>query len=163
NPTTQAVYLDISGDAGTPSALTVGNITVGNGGLIVLDPAPHLPVSGSSGPEAGTIAQLSGTTLNAGSNGTVMLNGVITANAGADAIGTSSTPVKVTAGTVVATTNLGNIWVTDTIAGKFSASVIEQASGQTVSSGGPSVNFTTTSGALTVASAANTLVPASLI
>ncbi|MEI6234807.1 MAG: autotransporter-associated beta strand repeat-containing protein, partial [Planctomycetota bacterium] len=163
-PTTQAVYLDISGDAGTPSVLTVGNITCGNGGLIVIDASPHAAnTTVTSGPEAGAISQLTGTAINAGATGTVMLNGVITANAVADAIGTAALPVNVTAGNVIATTNLGNMYIQNSIACNVSAAVTQVAASQAVIANGPAINVTTTTGAITVVSAANSLVATTII
>ena len=149
-PTTQAVYLDISGDAGTPSMLTVSSISVGDGGMIVVDAAPHGPTSSNNGPEAGQVIQWSGTSLNAGVDGTVVLDGVITAATAGDAIGSQSVPISVLAGTVVATTNFGNIWVSDSVAGTFAATTTELATGQTATTGGPSINLSTSSGDLTV-------------
>ena len=150
-PATQAVYIDIGGDAGNPSLLTVSDITVGDGGMIVLDAAPRGPAAGLGGPEAGVILQAAGTALNAGPTGTVVLNASITAATTADAIGTAAQPVVVTAGTVVATSNFGRVYVTDAVAGNFTVTVTQLATGQTATTGGPSVNLATTAGALTIA------------
>ncbi|QEL17930.1 YDG domain-containing protein [Limnoglobus roseus] len=142
-PATQAVYLDISGDTGTPSALTVGNITVGNGGRIVIDAIPNGVVN-----EAGKIVMAAATNvLSAGTTGTIDLNAAITAATVADVIGTSAIPVKVAGGNVVVGANFGNAYVTGTAATGFAATGTATVTQTTT---GGSLNFSTTAGVLTV-------------
>src|SRR5207253_141288 len=40
-PTTQAIYLDISGDPGAPATITLGNLKTGNGGKIIATAIPN--------------------------------------------------------------------------------------------------------------------------
>ncbi|MBO0698235.1 MAG: hypothetical protein J2P46_07565, partial [Zavarzinella sp.] len=143
-PTTQAVYLDISGDQGNPSKLTVGNITTGDGGRIVLNSIPN-----GIAAEAGLIA-MAGTanSLNAGATGTVELIAGITATTVADDVGTSATPVKVGGGNVVANVNFGNINITGTATTGFTLGETAAVANQTAA---PTANLVTTAGTLTVA------------
>ena len=61
DPSTQAVYLDIAGDVANASNLSVGNITVGDGGRIVINAIPD----GLSS-ESGQILNAGNAILNAG-------------------------------------------------------------------------------------------------
>jgi autotransporter-associated beta strand protein len=148
-PTTQAVYLDISGDAGTPSRLVLGNITTGNGGRIVANAIPN-----GIALEAGVITSASDTNrLNAGANGVIQLTAGITASAVVDAIGTTSLPITVTGGTVVATSNYGNINVVSDSAYKVSALTTVTGS----QAGLPTTTLKSTAGILTVDAATSTV------
>ena len=124
-PTDQAVYLDISGDVGTPSALTVGSITAGNGGRIVLNATPNAYRTDVTEGEAGAVAMAgSANVLDAGAAGTVELVGRITATTVANDIGTAATPIKVAGGTVVTNSNFGNTFVTGTGATSFNPTLV---------------------------------------
>ncbi|MFO0796528.1 MAG: tandem-95 repeat protein [Gemmataceae bacterium] len=154
-PTTQAVYLDIEGDAGTPSALTVGSIRTGDGGRIVVNSTPRAYWTSGVEEAAGRVVPAAATNLlDAGPTGTVELIGRITATVAADAVGTAALPVRVAGGTVVVHNNGGNVYVTG--AADTSVNVTTQAdvSGQT---GALNLALATEAGALTVASAIGTL------
>src|SRR5262245_27627223 len=142
-PATQAVYLDISGDSGTPSLLSVGSVTTGNGGRIVLNAIPN-----GIGAEAGRVALADAANLlDAGLAGTVELVSGITATATADAVGSSSTPVRVAGGDVLVTSTFGNVFITGTGATDFTVTdgVLASQMGA-----GPTVGLKTTAGALTI-------------
>jgi len=142
-PNTQAVYLDISGDTGNPSVLSVANVTTGDGGRIVLNAIPN-----GIAAEAGRIILSDATNLvSAGPTGTVELVTGITAAAAADAVGVSATLVRVAAGTVVVNSTFGNVNLVGTGPTAFAVSDGALAS-QTGT--GPAVNLTTAAGAMTV-------------
>lgn len=149
-PATQAVYLDISGDAGTPSPITLGSITTGDGARVVVNAIPN-----GIAAEAGSIAMASATNLiDAGPTGTIALTAGITATTVANAIGTPGLPIRVAGGTVVASGNFGTVNVIGTAATNMSASVTKTAT-QTATTNGPAVNLSTTAGVLTINSASS--------
>ena len=132
-----AVYLEDYSTTGTHSGdLTVGSITVGNGGSITATTDPTLGVYDAPA-TAGSADILEGSTnpvLDAGTNGTVNLiaqeqSGTTLDDVGG--VGANGSPILVSAGNVVVTddTSAGvadgidnnSIWVTDAIAGNFSA------------------------------------------
>jgi autotransporter-associated beta strand protein len=149
-PTTQAVYLDISGDAGTPSTITLGSITAGNGARIIVNAIPN-----GIAAEAGTIAMAGpDNVVDAGTTGTIVLTAGITDtanNPAASAIGTPAVPVNVAGGNVVISSNLGNVNVSSTTDASMTTTVTAQ-SGQ-ASSAPPTVSLATTSGVLTIPAA----------
>ncbi|HZZ80061.1 MAG TPA: autotransporter-associated beta strand repeat-containing protein, partial [Gemmataceae bacterium] len=147
-PTTQAVYLDISGDQGTPAILTVGSIKTGDGGMIVLEGIPH-----GIAAEAGKVVQAAGAVFDAGATGTVLFDVGITATAVADAIGASANPISVSAGNVVVNSNWGNVYITDAIDGGFTTAITNAVSGQTGT--GPSLNLASTAKLTIAADTAN--------
>ncbi len=149
-PTDQAVYLDISGDAGTPSTITLGSITAGDGGRIVVNAIPYANLFAPETDAGHLVMAGPANVLNAGPTGTVELVGRISATAVADAIGTAATPIAVTAGTVVTNSNYGNVYVTDSVAASISSTIMINTDGATGQTGAPSLNFTTTAGALTI-------------
>ena len=164
NATASAVVIEgfhdpISGntDAGVVS---VGNVTVGNGGTITVDTVPYDMTNSGLVGQGDIVAPSTSTVLNAGASGTVNL--IATSMAGlsaTSAVGISTLPITVTAGTVNVTANVGTLsgstsyadsaYVTDTIAGNFTATT-----GSTSPSG--NIALTTTSGALTVNGATST-------
>ncbi len=150
--TDQAVYLDISGDPGTPSIITLGNITTGDGGRIVVNAIPYANLATGAETDAGKIVMASTTNvLNAGPTGTVELVGRISASTAADAIGTAAAPISVTAANIVTNSNYGNVYVTNSVAGTVASSTLAvNTDGATGQTGAVSLNFATTSGALTV-------------
>ena len=139
-PTTQAVYMDIGGGTSGPGLIVASNITVGNGGRVVLN---GRLCSGAT--ESGTITMVCASdSINVGSTGTLELDAISqVTTAPADYIGTSAIPIKVAGGNVVINSQYGNVWVTGTAATNFSAAFTSIA-GQT---GSPTLNLTTTSGA----------------
>ena len=149
-PATQAVYLDISGDQGTPSVLVVGNITTGDGGRIVLNAIPN-----GIGSEAGQIyTPVPSIVLDAGPTGTIELTAGISATVAADAIGISGQPIAVAGGNVIINDNYGNVYVVGASATTFSLAGTASVAGQTSTI---AVNLSTTTGTLTVASAGITI------
>ena len=147
-PTDQAVYVDISGDAGNPSTITLGNITTGNGGRIVANATPNAYLSTTPEPEAGIIAMAAeDNVLNAGAAGTVELVGRITTTTVANAIGSAALPIKVAGGTVITNSNYGNTFATGTAAATFTPTQQATETGQTAAA---SLNLATSAGPLTV-------------
>ena len=134
NTTSNAALINLYGDPGTPSIITLANVAVGNGGTITVDDSPEA--------EAGIIVALPGTKLDAGLTGTILLNTAYTTGSG-DAVGTSATPLDVVAGNVGFLTVNGNIWINDDNAANVA--------GNNAGTGG-STNITTLAGTLTVAS-----------
>ena len=145
-PTTQAVYLDISGDPGTPSALMLSSIKVGDGGRIVASADPN----GISN-EAGAIAMAgSADVLDAGPTGTIDLGVGLTSAAAADALGTAALPIVVAGGNVLVADNYGNMYLTGNSAASFAVAISGSLNGQT---GSAAINLSTAAGALTIAQA----------
>jgi hypothetical protein len=143
NQSTQAVYLDISGDQGTPSAMTVANITTGNGGRIVIDAIPN-----GIAAEAGEISMASASdSLNAGTNGTVELIASISATTIANSIGSPTTPIQVAGGNAVVENNFGNVYVTGAADTNFSVATTASVASQTAPS---TISLATSAGVLTV-------------
>ena len=160
NTSASAVVVEgfhMAGNGTAAGVTTVNNITVGNGGTITVSTVPFTLPTG----QGSIAASSSASVLNAGPNGTVTF--IATTMAGnssnTTAVGTATTPITVTAGTVNITANTGtftsatafadSVYVTDTIAGNFTATT-----GATSPSG--SINLTTTNGVLTVNGAINT-------
>ena len=140
-----------AGNGTNAGTVTVNNVTVGNGGTIIVSGVPATLPSGQ-----GTIlASSASSLLNAGANGTVkfIATTVASTTTSSAAVGTTSIPMKVTAGNVIVVANSGvvagltsypdNVYITDTIGANFSATT-----GSTSPSG--SINFTTTTGMITV-------------
>ncbi|MDY3555463.1 Ig-like domain-containing protein, partial [Gemmata sp. JC717] len=147
----QAVYIDFEGDAGSPSAITLGNITTGDGGRIVVNSSPRAYLSTGAEEAAGRVlAASNGNLLDAGPNGTIELIGRITATTAADAIGTSATPIRVAGGSVIVNSNFGNVYVTGTAATAFTSATAANLTGQ---SAAVNTTLATAVGALTVAGA----------
>ena len=136
NTTAAAVYIDGNSTTGTlGGALTVGDITVGDGGTITVTAAGLYD----------TIAQVSGTTLDAGPTGTVVLRAKVSPTL-ADAVGTSTASIETAAGNIVATASDGNIYVNNNQAGSFTASTTT----------GGAITLSTSAGVLTVGGPINT-------
>ncbi|WP_020473898.1 Ig-like domain-containing protein, partial [Zavarzinella formosa] len=155
-PTTQAVYLDISGDAGTPSVITLGNVSAGNGGRIVVNSSPNAYLATSPETEAGQILMAgSANVLDAGATGTIELIGRNTAATAADVIGTAASPVKVAGGNVIANTNLGNTYVTGLSATNVTSTTQINTDGATGQTGATTTTLATTAGVLTINGATN--------
>ncbi|HEY1733378.1 MAG TPA: hypothetical protein VGG23_02940, partial [Acidimicrobiales bacterium] len=145
-PSTQAVYLDIAGDVANASSIDLGNITVGDGGRIVVNAIPH-----GLGSESGQILNAGSAILNAGPDGTIDLTAGLNATiAGADAVGDAFAPLIVAGGTVLVTANFGNVTITGNAATTFSAPVTASVAGQT---GTIAVNLSTTAGAVIIGAA----------
>ena len=146
-PTTQAVYLDIAGDQGTPSPITLGTITAGNGASVIVSAIPNGVAA-----EAGSISMAGpDNVLDAGQTGTIALTAAITDtnnNPALNAIGTPALPIKVAGGNVVINSNLGNIHVTGTADTSITTTVT--AAANQASSAPPSINLGTSAGALTI-------------
>ena len=163
-----AVLLEDYDTTGSESGdLDLYNITVGNGGSITATTAPTLGIydvsTGSytaGGVGSQDIIGIYGSVLNAGPNGTVNL--FVEQQAGtsttgtAYGIGNSIIPVMVSAGTVnlsdasaTSSASDGSIYVTDEIAGSFTA-----VSSGTAAAG--TINLATTAGALTISGATST-------
>ncbi|OWK36435.1 YDG domain-containing protein [Fimbriiglobus ruber] len=161
-PTTQAVYIDISGSSGaTPAHMTLGNITAGNGGLIDINAIPNgLPTpAGSSSSLGGQIAMAgAANVLDAGPTGTIELiagyDDSTTVTSFGDAIGSATLPVAVAGGNVLAYINYGNVTVTGTAATNYTVTEATLITGQ-AGAGAPPVVLSTTAGVLTVAGATN--------
>ena len=135
NASPTAVDIDSLNGSSTPESINLGNVTTGNGGTITIG------VAGSYD----TIVQEPSSTFNAGATGTVKLIAAATGTA-ADEIGTSSQSINVTAANVTASATDGNVYVTDSQAGTFTA---------TAATGGK-ITLATTTGALTIGGATNT-------
>ena len=144
-PATQAVYLDISGDQGTPSALTIPSIAVGGGGRIVVNATPH----GISSEAGVIIAASSSVLLNAGPSGTIDLVAGLSTSVVGDAIGTSGTVLNVAGGSVNVSDNYGNVYVNGTSSTSLSSVISATETNQTLA---PTLNFSTTAGSLTIVS-----------
>ena len=159
----EGFHAPISGDTDA-GVVSVGNVTTGNGvgggGTITISTVPYDMTLNSLAGQGDIVAQNATTVLNAGATGTV--NFIATSMAGLSgtaAVGSSSIPMTVTAGTVEVTANVGTgggataygdaVFVTDTIGGNFAATT-----GTTSPSG--SINLSTTSGVLTVTGATST-------
>ena len=147
-PTTQAVYLDISGDQGTPSALTLSNIKTGDSGRIVATADPN-----GISKEAGAIATAgSADVLDAGPTGTIDLAVGLTAAAAADALGAAALPIVVAGGTPAAVSdNYGNMVLTGNSRHEFRGS--DQRLAQPARREAPAINLSTAAGAMTIAQA----------
>ena len=92
-PTDQAVYLDISGDAGNPSTITAASITAGNGGRIVLNATPNVYLTTGAEAEAGVVVMAgAGNVLDVGPTGTS--NSSAASNGGGQRRGTPATPSR---------------------------------------------------------------------
>jgi trimeric autotransporter adhesin len=145
-PTTQAVYLDISGDPGTPSALTLSSIKVGDSGRIVASADPN-----GISKEAGAITMAgSADVLDAGTTGTIDLSVGLTAITPADALGTAALPIVVAGGNILVADNYGNMYLSGNAATSFAVSISGSLTGQ---SGNAVINLSTAAGPLTVAAA----------
>lgn len=149
NTSAAAVQLDANGDQGTPSTITLGTITVGDGGTITVNAIPNGLTA-----EAGRIVMAGASNvLNAGPTGTIKLTAGITAvstDPAPDAIGTSALPIRVAGGAVIINSNFGNVFVTGTAATAVTSTTTASITGQT---GVANTTLTTTAGALTVAGA----------
>ena len=146
-----------AGNGTNAGVITVNNITVGDGGTITVSGVPTVLATGQSS----IVAASSSSDLYAGPDGTVQF--IATTMAGnatySSAVGLAGTPMMVTAGNVIITANVGvasgdssnadSVFVTDTIAGNFTATT-----GSTAPSG--SINLTDSGGALTINGATNT-------
>ena len=156
NATANAVLLeDYGGVTGTVNGiLTLGNISVGNGGTIT---ATTVPTLGTFDPAAPTsngqiIAGTSSVVLNAGANGTVVLTAAATTGTTDTAgIGTAATPIVVSAGTVNVTNTSSidvptdSVYVTGNSSTAFNATVAGTQAGST--------NLSVTSGNLIISGA----------
>ena len=137
-PTTQAVYIDIGGGTSSGVGLvTVGNITVGDGGRVVLNGSCQQLAT-----QAGSIT-MAGTNdvINVGPTGTLELDAILSSTTNADNIGTSASPIVVAGGNVVINSQFGNVWVSGTAATNYSGS-FTTITGQTASN---TLNLATTS------------------
>ncbi|MFL5329473.1 MAG: beta strand repeat-containing protein [Gemmataceae bacterium] len=158
NATTTAVILRAYSQDTTSFAvggLVVGNITTGNGGKVTLDAAGTLGNSTDT-IRLGAITQLSNTTIDTGANGSVLLN------AKGAWIGKVSQPIRVTTGSVTATTTsqnasvatndaAGDIYITSTGPSSFAASTGDAFSTSSTTFDRVAViSLTTLAGALTV-------------
>jgi hypothetical protein len=147
NSSTAVVITDSATDTNTSDptigGVVLSNVTVGAGGTISVDAA-------SLGTSQGRIAQQPGTHLDAGANGTVILHTVAGLAGSAPAvgagIGTAAQPIMVTAGTVTISAGNSPVYVTDSVAGDFAASV----------TGPGSLSLATTAGGLTISGPTNT-------
>ena len=156
-PTTQAVYLQIAGDAGNPSNLRVANISTGAGGRVVLNAVPNGAASVAPGPEAGRVQMASAANvIDVGSTGDLRLVTGITAASAADAIGTAGVPVRVAGGRVEFDANLGNVYLSGATATSFAGNLTADTDGQTDSTGG-AVELATESGVLTLTRSLNNI------
>ncbi len=140
-PTTQAVYMEIGGGTTGPGLVTVGNITTGDGGRVVLN-GSNL----ASPTQTGKISMASATNvIDVGPTGTLELDAIgITALA--DTAGTAAVPIAVAGGNVVVNVQFGNVYVTGQSATNF-AGGISLAAGET---GAPVLNLATAAGPLTI-------------
>ena len=162
NTSANAVLIQPYSSAGSTGSASVipcggavlGNITTGSGGTITVN-AGGTAATDTSSSRLGSIAQQPGTSLNVGT-GTVILTalcGDTTTVAGN--IGTSTTPISVTAANIsVSTTGnaatagvTGTIYVTATGVANFTATT-SGVSGSVANDG--AVQLTTTSGVLTI-------------
>ncbi|HLX61163.1 MAG TPA: C25 family cysteine peptidase [Planctomycetota bacterium] len=146
-PTTQAVYMDIGGGtaAGT-NLVTVGNITTGDGGRVVLNGSSQL-----SAAQSGSITMAAATNvIHVGATGTLELDAILQSTTGADNIGTAAIPIKVDGGSVVVNSQFGNVWVTST--GPVNSNTNFTANFSTISgqTTPPTLNLATTAGTLTI-------------
>lgn len=132
NTSATAVVIEQFGDAGTPSPVTLTNVTVGNGGTITVNASPE--------GEAGVITTVPGAKLDAGATGTVNLTARLTTGGG-NVIGTNSDPIYTVAGTASFTALTGTVWITDA----DSVNVSGSHAGTT-----GNVNLTALTGSLTV-------------
>ena len=156
NATPNAVLIeDYGGVTGTVAGtLTLGNITVGNGGTIT---ATTVPTLGTFNPAAPTsqgqiIAGSASVVLNAGAAGTVVLTAAAaTGTTDTVGIGTPATPIVVSAGTVDVTNTSSinaatdSVYVTGNSSTTFTATVAGTVAG--------SINLNVTSGTLAIAGA----------
>jgi hypothetical protein len=148
NATANAVLITDTATDTAPSDATIGgiilsNVTVGNGGTITVNAA-------LTSANQGRIIQVPGTQLNAGANGTVILDAISALNGTAPAvgagIGTAAQPIAVTAANVSIASVNSPVFVTDAIGAWFTAGV----------TGPGSLNLTTSIGVLSVVGPVNT-------
>ncbi len=145
-PTTQAVYIDIGGGTTTTAGIVqVGNITVGNGGRVVLNGSNQVTAT-----QSGTVSLADPSNIiNVGATGTLEINAILSSTTNADLVGTAAAPIQVAGGNVVVKNQFGNIWITGAATTTFNVSTTV-ISGQTTAA---TINLATTAGQAVVGSA----------
>jgi trimeric autotransporter adhesin len=149
-PTTQAVYIDIGGGTAAGGGIVqVANITVGDGGRVVLNGSNLVTPT-----QSGSISMASSSNvINVGLTGILELDAILSSTTVADDIGTSLAPIKVAGGNVVVNSQFGRVWVTGTATTTFAATMTV-ISGQTTA---PSINLGTSAGQAIVGAALSNL------
>ena len=152
NTSANAVFLEGFNTNGTRAGgIVLNSITAGEGGTITAN-------TNTLTTSQGTILNFdTNVTLNAGATGTIVLIAAPQASA-TSSIGTSASPIKVTAGTVVAhsdttsstTGSASGIFITAAAAANFTATI-----GGPTTNGG-NIDLATTTGVLTVGGATST-------
>ncbi len=155
NATTNAVLIeDYGGVTGTiAGVLTLGNITVGNGGTITATTVPTLGLYAPAAPTSqGEIIDGSASiVLNAGAAGTVALTAAEAGTSDTAGIGTSAIPILISAGTVTISDKTSisaatdSVFVTGNSSTAFTGTVAGTAAG--------TLNLNVTSGNLTISNA----------